>query len=78
MSRRRPRPAAALVAALLAVMSGGAASHADVMLPALIGDNMVGTPASKLPPLPSTVGLDKNTPTVLFNGMISPLVPFGM
>ncbi|MHC5014500.1 MAG: sialate O-acetylesterase, partial [Planctomycetota bacterium] len=74
MSRRRPRPAAALVAALLAVMSGGAASHADVMLPALIGDNM----ASKLPPLPSTVGLDKNTPTVLFNGMISPLVPFGM
>ncbi|MHC4978910.1 MAG: sialate O-acetylesterase, partial [Planctomycetota bacterium] len=41
MSRRRPRPAAALVAALLAVMSGGAASHADVMLPALIGDNMV-------------------------------------
>jgi len=39
---------------------------------------LVGTPASKLPPLPSTVGLDKNTPTVLFNGMIAPMIPFGM
>jgi sialate O-acetylesterase len=39
---------------------------------------LVGTPASKLPPLPSTVGLGPNTPTVLFNGMIAPLIPFGM
>jgi sialate O-acetylesterase len=39
---------------------------------------LVGTAASKLPPLPSTVGLGPNTPTVLFNGMIAPLVSFGM
>jgi sialate O-acetylesterase len=39
---------------------------------------LVGTAASNLPPLPSTVGLDKNTPTVLYNGMIAPLVSFGM
>ncbi|MHC4991143.1 MAG: sugar-binding domain-containing protein [Planctomycetota bacterium] len=47
---------------------------------ALAGEwrSLVGTPAAQLPPMPSAVGLDKNTATVLYNGMIAPQVPFGL
>ena len=41
MIGRRSTRTGVLAAACLAVMFGGAVSHADVTLPALIGDNMV-------------------------------------
>ena len=38
---------------------------------------LAGTPASSLPAMP-TSGVGRNTPTALYNGMISPLIPFSL
>jgi sialate O-acetylesterase len=56
------------------------AEGSDLMPISLAGEwrYRAGTPASTLPPLPSTVGVSQNTATVLYDGMIAPIVPYGI
>jgi len=38
----------------------------------------LGVDLAKTTPLPVQVNLDQNSPTVLYNGMVNPLIPFGI